>query len=127
MARPRKEIDQRQFENLCAIQCTLDEIAGVFDCSADTVERWVKRTYKASFADVYKIKSAKGKMSLRRAQFKLAEKNAAMAIFLGKQYLGQRDSFDVVDTTAITKLDELLKQTQEIAEEIPDEVFKETA
>lgn len=30
-------------------------------------------------------------MSLRRIQMKLAEKNASMAIFLGKQYLGQRD------------------------------------
>jgi hypothetical protein len=30
-------------------------------------------------------------MSLRRAQFKLAETNASMAIFLGKQYLGQKD------------------------------------
>ena len=32
---------------------------------------------------------------LRRSQFKLAEKNAAMAIFLGKQYLGQKDIPDV--------------------------------
>ena len=33
-----------------------------------------------------------GKASLRRTQFKIAEKgNANMAIFLGKQYLGQTD------------------------------------
>ena len=30
-------------------------------------------------------------ISLRRSQFKLAEKNATMAIWLGKQYLGQRN------------------------------------
>ena len=30
-------------------------------------------------------------MSLRRYQFQLAQKNTAMAIWLGKQYLGQRD------------------------------------
>ena len=126
MARPRKEIDQRQFENLCAIQCTQEEIAGVFDCSPDTIDRWVKRTYHASFAEVYKIKSAKGKMSLRRTQFKLAEKSAAMAIFLGKQYLGQRDSFEVVDTSALDKLDEILKQTQEYAECMDAPVLEET-
>ena len=34
-------------------------------------------------------------MSLRRTQFKLAEKNPTMAIFLGKQYLGQRDNIEV--------------------------------
>jgi len=95
MARPKKEINQSIFENLCSIQCTLAEIAGVFDCSEDTIERWCKATYKESFAETYKKHSAKGKMSLRRAQFKLAEKNAAMAIFLGKQYLGQRDQIEV--------------------------------
>lgn len=31
-------------------------------------------------------------MSLRRLQFKHAEKSASMAIWLGKQYLGQRDT-----------------------------------
>lgn len=32
-----------------------------------------------------------GKVSLRRAQFNLAERNPSMAIFLGKQYLGQNE------------------------------------
>ena len=43
--RPKKEIDKKIFENLCGLQCTLEEIAGVFDCSADTIERWCKREY----------------------------------------------------------------------------------
>lgn len=91
MARPRKEIDGDQFEKLCGLQCTLAEIAGWFSCSEDTVERWCKRTYSAGFAETFKTYSQSGKISLRRMQFKIAEKNAAMAIFLGKQYLGQRD------------------------------------
>lgn len=95
--RPSKEIDQTQFEGLCALQCTLEEIAGFFHCSEDTVERWCKRTYNENFAETYKKHSAKGKMSLRRAQFRLAEKSASMAIFLGKNYLGQRDNMDVQD------------------------------
>lgn len=69
----------------------LAEIAGWFDCSEDTIERWCKRTFGKGFADTFKTHSQSGKISLRRYQFKLAEKNAAMAIFLGKQYLGQRD------------------------------------
>lgn len=60
-----------------------------------------------TFADTYKSKSQVGKSSLRRAQWKLAEKNASMAIWLGKQYLGQRDepeeSIDVEDTDAYLK------------------------
>ena len=92
MARPRIEIDQTQFENLCKMQCTLQEIAGWFNCSMDTIERWCKRTYKKTFQDVYAEKSKAGLISLRRTQFKIAEHNAAMAIFLGKVYLGQREN-----------------------------------
>ena len=36
MARPRKEIDQKQFENLCGLQCTLEEICGFFDVTDKT-------------------------------------------------------------------------------------------
>lgn len=116
MGRPRKDIDQNQFENLCALQCTLEEISGFFHCSEDTVERWCKRTYNETFAETYKKHSAKGKMSLRRTQFRLAEKSAAMAIFLGKQYLGQSDNVFVEDKSAIQRLDEILKGTHENAE-----------
>lgn len=92
MGRPKKEIDSDQFEKLCGLQCTLTEIASYFQCSEDTVERWCKRNYSLTFAEAYKKHSGSGKISLRRAQFRLAEKSAAMAIWLGKQYLNQRDS-----------------------------------
>lgn len=91
MARPRIEIDTEQFEKLCFMQCTLKEIAGWFKCSEDTIERWCKRELKMSFADAYERYSAGGKISLRRYQWKMAEHNCSMAIFLGKQYLGQSD------------------------------------
>lgn len=91
MARPKKNIDAEQFQKLCGLQCTLEEIAGFFDCSQDTIERWCRREHGVGFADIYKKYSSVGKISLRRAQMKLAEKSAAMAIFLGKQYLGQND------------------------------------
>lgn len=91
MARPRIEIDTEQFEKLCFMQCTLKEIAGWFRCSEDTIERWCKRELKMSFADAYERYSAGGKISLRRYQWKMAEHNCSMAIFLGKQYLGQSD------------------------------------
>lgn len=95
MARPQKELNAEQFEKLCALQCTLKEIAAWFKCSEDTVERWCRREYSMSFADAYKIYSADGKISLRRFQFKQAEKSATMAIWLGKQWLGQKDHLDM--------------------------------
>lgn len=53
MARPRKEIDQKQFENLCGLQCTLEEICGWFDVTDKTLDSWCKRTYNASFSEVF--------------------------------------------------------------------------
>lgn len=89
--RPRIDIDKDQFEKLCSIMCTEEEIAGFFNCSVDTIERFCDREYEETFAEVFKKKSARGKISLRRMQFKLAEKNPGMTIFLGKNYLGQSD------------------------------------
>ena len=89
--RPRIEIVREHFESLCGIQCTLAEIASFFKCSEDTIERWCKRELKMTFAEAFKTYSAGGKISLRRFQFRMAEHNCSMAIWLGKQYLGQRD------------------------------------
>ena len=114
MARPRKEIDQKQFENLCGLQCTLEEICGWFDVTDKTLDSLCKRTYHASFSEVFRQKRGAGKISLRRSQWRLAEKNATMAIFLGKQFLGQRDNIDVTvaDAKGIA-LDELEKMVLE--------------
>ena len=90
--RPKKEVDKKAFENLCSLQCTKDEICGFFDIHEETLTRWCHDTYGEGFSDVYKKKSASGKMSLRRMQFRTAEAgNATMQIWLGKQYLEQKD------------------------------------
>ena len=112
VGRPLIKIDKSTFENLCAIQCTLEEIAGIFECCDDTINNWCQKTYNDNFSGVYKIYSQKGKISLRRNQLKLAEKNPTMAIWLGKQYLGQKDVIETVtngDITINNKLADLLK------------------
>ena len=96
--RPKKEIDREQFEKLCELQCTQEEICGWFDITDKTLTSWCKTTYGASFSEIYNKKREKGKISLRRAQFQLAQKNAAMAIFLGKNYLGQTDRIEQIVT-----------------------------
>lgn len=94
MARKKKEIDLEQFKKLCELQCTLPEIAGFFDCCDDTIQRWCARELGMKYSEAFEKYSAGGRISLRRYQFKLAEHNASMAIWLGKQYLGQRDQID---------------------------------
>lgn len=73
-----------------------------------------------NFAEVYQKENAKGKMSLRRNQFKLSEKSAAMAIFLGKNYLGQRDSIEQTNSEALEKLDAILKAARDNADKATD-------
>lgn len=112
MARPVKEINKEQFESLCNLQCTIEEIAGFFKCSSDTIERWCKRTYDEGFADTYKKYSQNGKISLRRYQYKLAEKNASMAIWLGKQWLGQTEKIEATTSFEdLRPLADLLKRS----------------
>ena len=89
--RPKKEIDYNAVEKLAGMQCTQEEIANFLELSVRTLQR------DETFCRIYKKGMDTGKMSLRRTQFKLAEKSASMAIFLGKQYLGQKDKVEYTD------------------------------
>ena len=115
MARPRKEIDQKQFENLCGLQCTLEEICDWFGVTDKTLNSWCKRTYSESFSEVFRQKRSTGKISLRRSQWRLAEKNASMAIWLGKQYLGQKDIVEVGVEKDNVQEDALSESLRELA------------
>ena len=92
--RPRKEIDRKEFEKLCYMMCTQEEICAWFETTDKTLTKWCKGTYGKTFSEVYAEKREAGKISLRRAQLQLAQKSAAMAIFLGKNYLGQSDKVE---------------------------------
>lgn len=101
MARPPLDIDEDTVEKLAAIHCTMIEIASVVGCSVDTLER--------RFADVVKRGRDKGKTSLKRWQWKLAEKgNCTMLIWLGKQYLEQRDHKEPITVSHDAKNQKLI-------------------
>ena len=94
MGRPLKTWTNRefeQFEALCKIQFSKADICAVMDVSEKTLDRIVKGRYRETFEEIQTRYRSFGKASLLRAQFKLAERNPSMAIWLGKQYLGQRD------------------------------------
>lgn len=97
--RPRKELTDEDFQRLVAmirIQCTQDEICGVFGMTAETLNTRLEERGEGSFSTLYKRHQDEGKASLRRSQWKLADAgNPTMLIWLGKQVLGQRDSMDL--------------------------------
>ncbi len=84
--RPRVEINLELVGQLAGIQCTMSEVSSVLDIPLSTL------TSRPDFSLAYKKGSENGKSSLRRIQFKLAQTSAGMAIFLGKNYLGQIDT-----------------------------------
>jgi hypothetical protein len=84
------EIDYDKAEKLAAIMCTQSEIASVLGVSLSVLE------HDPEFQRVHKKGMEHGKASLRRMQYSAAKDgNITMQIWLGKQYLGQRDKQDV--------------------------------
>lgn len=96
----------------------MEAVCRAIDVCSDTLETWCKRTYKRSFSEVFAQKRGAGKISLRRSQWKLAEKNANMAIWLGKQYLGQKDQVEASLAVDMAKDDALSESLREMAEEL---------
>lgn len=88
MARKQVEIDQQLVEDLAAIGCTDAEIATICRVSERTIQRRCREALAAGRARL--------KSSLKRKQVELAlGGNVSMLIWLGKQYLEQRDRQDV--------------------------------
>jgi hypothetical protein len=81
-------IDLVGLEKLAMIGSTNSEMAAWFNCSEKTIET---RRKDPEFEAVIARGRGKGRVSLRRLQMRLAERSPAMAIWLGKVILGQRD------------------------------------
>lgn len=89
------QIDWTAVANLAHINCTLEEVAAFLGLDETTIERAAWRDHGCNFAAWYEPKRQFHKISLRRAQMKMAQRNATMAIWLGKQVLGQKDKQEV--------------------------------
>lgn len=74
---------------------TAEEIAGSFHVSVDTLHRRLKEQTGHSFAELKEKTCGAAKLKLRNNQFKMSEHNASMGIWLGKQWLGQKDNQEV--------------------------------
>lgn len=77
---------------LASIQATQREAAAVLKVHPETLNAFVKEGGPGH--EDWVQGRQEGLVSLRRSQFRLAEKNAAMAIWLGKQLLGQTDKHE---------------------------------
>ena len=90
MARKPAAIDLEELEKLAAMHCTQEEAAAWFGVSTGCISGKLKQK---AYKQVWEQGRAKGKISLRRQQKQRADAgDKTMLIWLGKQWLGQKDS-----------------------------------
>lgn len=86
----------RTISELAKLLCTQKELGAVLGVSERTLNKFLSENEVAYAA--WEDGMRFGKLSLRRKQFALADKNAPAAIFLGKNLLGQKDEHHTTTT-----------------------------
>lgn len=98
--RPRIEFDKKLVRTLAGYGCTHEEIARALGVCEQTIKRNAREELDAGYADI--------RCSLRRWQYASAKGgNTAMLIWLGKQYLGQRDKAEQTIREEVVTIEEL--------------------
>lgn len=109
--RPRYKIDYEKLNAMCQIHCTEVECAYILGINIDTLAEALKRDGHGSFPEYFKKASAGGKMSLRRRQYKSAmDGSVPMLIWLGKNWLGQKDNHEDQNINSIDKIDSIFAE-----------------
>ncbi|MBQ9008981.1 MAG: hypothetical protein IJ088_06585 [Clostridia bacterium] len=88
----RVEMDKNMFEVYCQLACSEQDICDLFGgVDHKTLDEWCQKTYGMAFEQIYRKKVSPVKLALRKNQLLLSKTSSMMAIFLGKNMLGQSD------------------------------------
>ena len=93
VGRPRIELDPKQAKIFGYFRATYDTMAEQIGCHVDTI-RAAMQDENSEFSKAYKNGFSSMKMKLSEAQVKTAieEHNPTLLVWLGKQYLDQKDN-----------------------------------
>ena len=95
VGRPKSIFNWKEMQYLCSIGCTLEEIAGFFQCSKTTIQERIREEFDQSFTEYYEGFSQGIKVSLRRKQLQVAlDGSESMLKWLGVNILGQKNKID---------------------------------
>tara|TARA_R100000655_G_scaffold96281_1_gene138662 strand:- start:37 stop:528 length:492 start_codon:yes stop_codon:yes gene_type:complete len=115
VGRPKIQLNLSELQKLCRLNCTMPEIAAFFDVPLRTLED--KYTNDENVRNAIDKGRNEGKLSLRRKQIQIMDEtnNPTMAIWLGKQLLGQKDRQEILQDVHIEerKVLDLTKITDE--------------
>lgn len=127
--RPKKEFDKKVFSDLVGLGCNQEEICWFFrdetgkPANIDTLTRWCKREFDMTFQEYFRQNGCMAlKIQLRKNQMNLSKTSAAMAIFLGKNMLGQTDKIEqtITEVEDLSALASMLKVDDDVEEEAED-------
>lgn len=114
--RPRKEISKADIDYWAGLQATGTEVCAMLEIDRGTlnsrIKEWTGGKYTC-FSAYFEEKREGGRCKLREIQMNLAKTAPAVAIFLGKNYLGQKDVVTVEDTRDESLKDKTIKELQE--------------
>ena len=103
--KPFTPIDYPQLIEMCGLMCTGEECASILGVSYDTLARPLKRDHGLTFPEFFRRHSVPALVRLRQAQFETATSGSVpMQIWLGKQWLGQREPDRQIQDDDITDL-----------------------
>ena len=77
--------DRKQFESLCGMQCSVEELRGWFGCDEAALNTWCMDTYGEDFRSAFDRLAMMGRIVLRGEQVAAAKKNVSMARHLETQ------------------------------------------
>ena len=95
LGRPPIDIDYEKVRKMATFMFTDEELAVALGCNKKTLQR--RKKDDPLFVEAIEEGYANGRKSLRAAQFKSAitDGNTTMQIWLGKQYLDQKDKSEL--------------------------------
>lgn len=108
-----QEKEVKQLEKMLSIMCTREEIKGVLGRSEKYINMLCIEYYGKEYEEIISLYQGLAKKNLRKIQFDHAEKNPVMAIWLGKQYLGQSDRVETKTEEKITFINDLPEDEEE--------------
>ncbi len=105
MPTPKAKFDRKLVRTLAGYGCTQEEIANACGISETTLKKHARAELDSGYAEM--------KRSLRRWQYEAAKGgNTALLIWLGKQYLGQRDKAEQTIREEVVTIEELPPKVQ---------------
>ena len=93
--RPKAVINWKMVDEYLRSQCDGAHIANILGIHPNTLYLACEEKFNVNFSEYSQQKKGEGKELLRARQFKAAmEGDKTMLVWLGKQYLGQREKTD---------------------------------